>query len=121
MQMPEVYALVRQQKDAITAFIECFWNELRPAQHARALLATPYFLCGLELGQHISANLRISRSHRPPQQPAHPPNSGAPVHVLFVLGTSCGYRRKISGLRIIAGQHPEPNSVKVETTEKPCR
>ncbi len=54
--MPEVYTLVRRQKDAITAFIECFWNELRPPQLARALLATPYFLCGLELGQHISAS-----------------------------------------------------------------
>ena len=35
------------------------WTHLTPLQHARGVLASPYVLCGIAIGSHMSAVLGL--------------------------------------------------------------
>ena len=55
LQMLEVQDLVGQLGDVIGAFSARVWMHTTALQHARGLVATPYILCGVTVGAHLSA------------------------------------------------------------------
>ena len=55
--MLEVRDLVGRLGDVIGAFSARVWQHTTALQHARGLTATPYILCGVTVGAHLSAHL----------------------------------------------------------------
>ena len=53
--MLEIQDLVGQLGDVIGAFSARVWTHTTALQHARGLVATPYILCGVTIGAHLSA------------------------------------------------------------------
>ncbi len=53
--MLEVRDLVGRLGDVIGAFSARVWMHTTALQHARGLTATPYIMCGVTVGAHLSA------------------------------------------------------------------
>ena len=47
--------LVGALGDVLGAFSARIWTHVTPLQHARALVASPYILCGVTVGSYMSA------------------------------------------------------------------
>ena len=58
--MLEIQDLVGRLGDVIGAFSARVWTHITALQHARGLVATPYIMCGVTVGAHLST-------------PKHPP------------------------------------------------
>jgi hypothetical protein len=52
--MLEIQDLVGRLGDVIGAFSARVWTHTTALQHARGLVATPYILCGVTVGAHLS-------------------------------------------------------------------
>jgi len=50
-----VRALVREMHGVLQDYCFCFWGKLGALQYARGLLATPFPLCSMSIGVHLSA------------------------------------------------------------------
>ena len=60
-QIADTHRLVQQLQGALGEYGGAFWDRLRPAQLARAVVATPYPLCAVSVGIHISAPRAVLR------------------------------------------------------------
>ena len=58
--MADTHWLVQELQAALGEYGGAFWDRLRPAQLAAALVATPYPLCAVSVGIHISAHRACS-------------------------------------------------------------
>ncbi len=54
---------MQQLQEALGEYGCAFWARLRPAQLARAVVATPYPLCAVSVGIHISAPHAVAQEH----------------------------------------------------------
>jgi len=54
-QAVDVRALVREMHGVLQDYCFCFWGKLGALQYARGLLATPFPLCSMSIGVHLSA------------------------------------------------------------------
>ena len=54
-QAMDLRQLVSELHDVLADYCNYFWGELETAQIARALVATPYPLCSMSIGVHLSA------------------------------------------------------------------
>ena len=57
VQMADTHRLVRDLQEALGDYGASFWGRFRPAQLARAVVASPYPLCAVSVGIHISEAL----------------------------------------------------------------